>query len=134
MNDCIQHWKVGMHEYSTRRVWTVSNYFFELESNTRYFELFNIIRTTRTQSNCSNQMNYSDMIELFEPNELLEHDRTVRTKWTTRTWSNYSISSNCSNQVGLFNDVELFELCRTFRYLRTVRISSNFSISSNCSN
>ena len=59
-----------MHEYSTRCVWTVLNYFFELESNTRYFELFNILRTTRTQSKCSKQINYSDVIELLDLVEL----------------------------------------------------------------
>ena len=89
-------WKIGslqlgMHEYSTRRVWTVSNYFFELESNTRYFELFNIIRTTRIPSNCSDQMNYSDVIELFDFVELFEPD------WTVRPKSDYSVLANCSN-------------------------------------
>ena len=91
---------VGMHEYSTRRVWTVSNYFFELESNTRYLELFNIIRTTCIPSNCSDQMNYSDVIELLDLVELFEPDRTVRPT------SDYSVLANCSNQVGLF------DLCR----------------------
>ena len=89
-----------MHEYSTRRVWTLSNYFFELESNTRYFELFNIIRTTRIRWNYSDQMNYSDMIELLDLVELFEPVRTVRPE------SEYSVLANCLNQVGLF------DLCR----------------------
>ena len=56
---------------------------FSNESNTRYFEL--------TQLYCSNQMNYSDVVELlFDFVEPFKLGWTIRYRQTIQFMSNYS--------------------------------------------
>ena len=52
---------LGVHEYLARRVLTVSKFFFELKSSTRYFEVLGPTQTTRTKSSYSNE---NELLEL----------------------------------------------------------------------
>ena len=68
---------VGMREYSTQRIWTMSNYSLVLELSTRHFKLFNIIQTTRPKSNGSKSSNCSNHIGLIYFIELFKSNRAI---------------------------------------------------------